>query len=110
VKLFVPSISIVNIYRHETSGPVQIVGDAIEGDSSETKPPVVGLGIDAGSKGIRVAEWLARQKVDVVLSREVLRGRGPAHVLRDAGVALKLIESEEVDLAIRRSMRRPASD
>lgn len=61
-------------------------------------------------KGIRVAEWLIGQKVDMVLSREVLRGRGPAYVFRDAGVELKLIESEEVDAAISQSTIQSASD
>jgi cation diffusion facilitator family transporter len=41
------------------------------------------------AKGIRVAEWLVAQKVDVVLLREDVRGKGPEYVLRDAGVALR---------------------
>jgi cation diffusion facilitator family transporter len=61
-------------------------------------------------KGIRVAEWLIGQKVDVVLSREVLHGRGPSYVFRDAGVELKLIESEAIDAAIKQSMIQSATD
>jgi len=38
------------------------------------------------AKGIRVAEWLVGQKVDAVASREDLSGKGPAYVLRDAGI------------------------
>jgi cation diffusion facilitator family transporter len=38
------------------------------------------------AKGIRVAEWLVAQKVDVVLLRESLRGKGPTYVFGDAGV------------------------
>jgi predicted Fe-Mo cluster-binding NifX family protein len=41
------------------------------------------------AKGIRVAEWLVEQKVDVVVLKEDLRGKGPEYVLRDAGVALR---------------------
>jgi cation diffusion facilitator family transporter len=41
------------------------------------------------AKGIRVAEWLIEQKVDVVLSREDLKGKGPVFVLSDAGVELR---------------------
>jgi len=41
------------------------------------------------AKGIRVAEWLVAQKVDVVVLREDLHGKGPGYVLRDAGVALR---------------------
>ena len=61
-------------------------------------------------KGIRVAEWLVGQKVDVVLSREVLHGRGPAYVFRDAGVELKVIETDEIDAAISQSMIQSATD
>jgi cation diffusion facilitator family transporter len=61
-------------------------------------------------KGIRVAEWLVAQKVDVVLSREVLHGRGPAYVFRDAGVELKVTEAQEVDAAISQPAIQSASD
>jgi cation diffusion facilitator family transporter len=40
----------------------------------------------AKGKGIRVAEWLVDQKIDTVLLRENLQGRGPTYVFRDAGV------------------------
>ena len=51
-------------------------------------------------KGIRVAEWLIAQKVDVVLTREVLQGKGPAYVFSDAGVELKLTDEHEPEVAI----------
>ena len=57
------------------------------------------LGIERG-KGIRVAEWLATQKVDVVLSREQLQGKGPSYVLRDAGIELRLTEAHEPEAAL----------
>jgi len=41
------------------------------------------------AKGIRVAEWLVVQKVDVVLLKESLRGRGPVYVFGDAGVEMQ---------------------
>ena len=41
------------------------------------------------AKGIRVAEWLVEQKVDVVLLKENLRGKGPVYVFSDAGVELR---------------------
>jgi cation diffusion facilitator family transporter len=40
----------------------------------------------AKGKGIRVAEWLVDQKIDMVLLRENMQGRGPTYVFRDAGV------------------------
>lgn len=41
------------------------------------------------AKGIRVAEWLVERKVDVVLLRENLRGKGPVYVFGDAGVEIQ---------------------
>ena len=41
------------------------------------------------AKGIQVAEWLVAQKVDVVLLKESLRGKGPVYVFGDAGVEVK---------------------
>ena len=46
------------------------------------------------AKGIQVAEWLVAQKVDVVLVKESLRGKGPVYVFRDAGIELRQIESD----------------
>jgi cation diffusion facilitator family transporter len=55
---------------------------------------------EARRKGIKVAEWLATQKVDVVLSREALRSKGPAYVLRDAGIELRLTKAHDVEAAV----------
>jgi cation diffusion facilitator family transporter len=52
------------------------------------------------AKGIRVAQWLIEQKVDVVLSREDLRGKGPVFVLRDAGVELRHSDARSLDEAV----------
>jgi len=41
------------------------------------------------AKGIKVAEWLVAQKVDVVLLKESLRGKGPAYVFGNAGVEMR---------------------
>jgi len=41
------------------------------------------------AKGIRVAEWLIVQKVDVILLKESLRGKGPVYVFGDAGVEME---------------------
>ena len=41
------------------------------------------------AKGIQVAEWLVARKVDVILLRESLRGKGPIYVFGDAGVEVK---------------------
>jgi cation diffusion facilitator family transporter len=52
------------------------------------------------AKGIRVAEWLIAQKVDLVLSREDLRGKGPVYVLRDAGVELRHSDARSLEEVI----------
>jgi cation diffusion facilitator family transporter len=41
------------------------------------------------AKGIQVAEWLVAQKVDVVLLKQSLRGKGPTYVFGDAGVEMQ---------------------
>jgi predicted Fe-Mo cluster-binding NifX family protein len=52
------------------------------------------------AKGIRVAEWLVANKVDVVLLREDLRGKGPVYVFGDAGIEVRLTRAETLDEAI----------
>jgi cation diffusion facilitator family transporter len=52
------------------------------------------------AKGIRVAEWLVSQKVDRVLIKENLRGKGPQYVFANAGVEMILTEAETVSLEL----------
>jgi cation diffusion facilitator family transporter len=52
------------------------------------------------AKGIRVAEWLVDQKVDVVLLRDDMRGKGPGYVLRDAGVAVRRTDARTLAAAL----------
>ncbi|MBN1657914.1 MAG: cation diffusion facilitator family transporter [Anaerolineae bacterium] len=42
------------------------------------------------AKGIRVGEWLVGLKVDMVVLREDVQGKGPAYVFADAGVETRL--------------------
>jgi cation diffusion facilitator family transporter len=44
-------------------------------------------------KGIRVAEWLVEQKVDVVLVKESLHGKGPAYVFTNAGAQMRITDA-----------------
>jgi len=48
------------------------------------------------SKGIRVAEWLVAQKVDVVVLHQDLRGKGPEYVFREAGVELRYTDANDL--------------
>lgn len=52
------------------------------------------------AKGIRVAEWLVEHKVDVVLVKENLEGKGPVYVFGDAGVEMRETEAETLSEAI----------
>ncbi len=61
------------------------------------------------AKGIRVAEWLVSQKVDRVVLKEDLQGKGPQYVFADAGVEMILTEAETVSLALEALARSPSS-
>jgi cation diffusion facilitator family transporter len=52
------------------------------------------------AKGIRVAEWLVSQKVDRVVIKENLQGKGPEYVFADAGVEMILTQAETVSQAL----------
>jgi len=58
------------------------------------------------AKGIRVAEWLVAQKVDTVLLKESLHGKGPEYVFADAGVETVLTEAETVGEAMEEARSR----
>jgi cation diffusion facilitator family transporter len=46
------------------------------------------------AKGIRVAEWLVAQKVDRIVLKEGLQGRGPEYVFADAGVEMVISKAD----------------
>jgi cation diffusion facilitator family transporter len=52
------------------------------------------------AKGIRVGEWLVGLKVDIVVLREDVHGKGPAYVFRDAGVQTSLSQAATLSEAI----------
>jgi len=54
------------------------------------------------AKGIRVAEWLVAHKVDRVVIKESLQGKGPEYVFADAGVEMIHSEAGTVSLALDR--------
>ena len=64
---------------------VRLADGAVEGQQIIANPHRQ----EEKAKGIRVAEWLVAQKVDVVLLRESLRGKGPVYVFGDAGVEMR---------------------
>jgi predicted Fe-Mo cluster-binding NifX family protein len=52
------------------------------------------------AKGIRVAEWLVAQKVDIVLVKQSLQGKGPVYVFADAGVEMREIDDGTLEEAM----------
>lgn len=65
-------------------------------------------------RGIRTAEWLIEQGVDVVLLKDAPSGRGPAYAFHDAGVQVHEIEcatlGEARDEILRLAVDRPWQD
>ena len=47
-----------------------------------------------------MAEWLVEHKIDVVLTREDMRHKGPPYVFADAGVKIENISSDQLDEAL----------
>lgn len=53
------------------------------------------------AKGISVAEWLVKQKIDVVITKDDLSNKkGPSYVLADAGVEGKISEADDLNTII----------
>lgn len=71
--------------RLAQDGAVRLADGAIEQQQVIANPHT---GVEK-AKGIRVAEWLVAQKVDVVLLKQSLRGKGPTYVFGDAGVEMQ---------------------
>jgi cation diffusion facilitator family transporter len=49
-------------------------------------------------KGIQVAQWLVKNKIDEVILKEDIRGKGPGYVLADAGVRVEVVPGEVGDM------------
>ncbi len=50
--------------------------------------------------GLEVAHWLLEQRVDVVITPDDIREKGPGHALGDAGVAVILSQATTLAQAI----------
>ena len=63
------------------------------------------------AKGIRVAEWLVKHKVDQVWLKESLQGKGPVYVFGDAGVEMQKTGSTTLSEAVvEATQQRKTSD
>jgi cation diffusion facilitator family transporter len=81
--------------EHFGEAPYFALVDLKDESGQEIRREVVSnphLGVSK-AKGIRVAEWLITQKVDVVLAKERLQGKGPEYVFEAAGVEMKDAEA-----------------
>jgi predicted Fe-Mo cluster-binding NifX family protein len=82
-----PYFALVTVRRADgTVEAHEVIGNPCRGEERRT--------------GIRVAEWLVARKVDVVLLKEDVQGKGPAYVLRDAGVEQRRTEATTVSDAL----------
>ena len=61
------------------------------------------------AKGIRVAECLVAHKVDLVLAKQSLSGRGPVYVFREAGVELRETEAMTLQEAVAQAVKTLAT-
>jgi len=62
------------------------------------------------AKGIQVAEWLVAKKVDVVLLRGSVHGKGPSYVFRDATVVVHSTEATTLSVALTEAAKRPGGE
>jgi cation diffusion facilitator family transporter len=51
-------------------------------------------------RGLKVARWLLQSDVDVVVSQDDIRGKGPGYVLGDAGVTIIITDAMDRDKAL----------
>ncbi len=58
-------------------------------------------------KGIQLGKWLVQKKVDLVLTRKELNGKGLSYVLSDAGVEVRQSAHERVEDALVHASRHP---
>jgi len=61
------------------------------------------------AKGLRVAEWLVHLKVDVVLLRDDLTGKGPSYVFAGAGVEVRQTGARTFAEALSQAQQAPSS-
>ena len=52
------------------------------------------------AKGIRVAEWLIKEKIDELIIKEDITKKGPGYVLSNAGVKIHVVSTDSAEDAI----------
>lgn len=54
-------------------------------------------------RGIKVAQWLIKQKIDVIISPDDIANKGPGHVFGEAGVNVRYCDTSDMELALKNS-------
>jgi cation diffusion facilitator family transporter len=52
------------------------------------------------AKGMHAAEWLVKQNVDIVLTKESLKDKGPGYLLENAGVKMDILSADQLNEVI----------
>jgi predicted Fe-Mo cluster-binding NifX family protein len=55
---------------------------------------------DPKGRGIKVAHWLLEKKIDMVVSPDDIRDKGPGHALKEAGVEIQVVSTDSVESAL----------
>ncbi len=64
----------------------------------------------AKAKGILVAEWLLSQKVDKVILKELIQGKGPGYVFVNSGVEVIYTKTISVNQALKETLDKPVPE
>jgi cation diffusion facilitator family transporter len=88
--------------QHFGTAPLFSLVDIQTADGAKVRQEVIANPYQDEEKqrGLRVAQWLLRNRVDVLITRDDVQGKGPGYVLTDAGVAITVTEAMNRDEAL----------
>jgi cation diffusion facilitator family transporter len=55
---------------------------------------------DPKGRGIKVAHWLIEQKIDLLLTPDDIREKGPGYALKEAGIEIRVATADSVESAL----------
>jgi predicted Fe-Mo cluster-binding NifX family protein len=55
---------------------------------------------DPKGRGIKVANWLLEERIDILATLDDIRKKGPGYALKEAGVQIHLVAAESVESAL----------
>lgn len=64
---------------------------------------------DPRGRGLKVAQWLLNQRIDILITADDVRDKGPGYALGDAGVAIVISDVGSLDAALAVSLGRQGS-